>query len=151
MHFPRHQLVLLLPLLIPSTSSSSYPPFLYPTFQFFIPLPPVFLSYSSNAFPASLPPNMLFLSLFFIFSFACLSFLSYASPVSLSLGGNGASPDNLLALAVIAARERASLGEISFALETEWGRHVATTLSLESEGYFPQGGSLSCSDDSEGQ
>ena len=31
------------------------------------------------------------------------------------------------------------------------GRHMSTPLSLESEGYFPQGGSLSCSDDSEGQ
>ena len=46
-------------------------------------------------------------------------------------GGNGADPDNLLALAVIAARERATLGEISLALEAEWGRHVATTQVVQ--------------------
>ena len=47
------------------------------------------------------------------------------------IGGNGADPDNLLALAVIAARARASLGEISMNLETEWGRHVATTQVVQ--------------------
>lgn len=34
---------------------------------------------------------------------------------------------NLLELAVTAARERATLGEISAALEAVWGRHVAST------------------------
>jgi len=38
--------------------------------------------------------------------------------------------DNLLALAVIAARERASLGEISDALETEFGRYKAQIKSF---------------------
>lgn len=51
------------------------------------------------------------------------------------IGGNGADPDNLLALAVIAARARASLGEISMALEAEWGRHVATTQVVQGHGH----------------
>jgi methylmalonyl-CoA mutase len=34
---------------------------------------------------------------------------------------------NLLELAVVAARARATLGEISLALEQAWGRHVAST------------------------
>ncbi len=38
---------------------------------------------------------------------------------------------NLLALAIDAARARASLGEISDALEEKWGRHVAATRSIE--------------------
>jgi len=38
--------------------------------------------------------------------------------------------DNLLALAVIAARERATLGEISDALEEVYGRHKATIKSF---------------------
>jgi len=38
--------------------------------------------------------------------------------------------ENLLALAVIAARERATLGEISEALEKEYGRHKATIKSF---------------------
>ncbi len=38
--------------------------------------------------------------------------------------------DNLLALAVIAARERATLGEISEALEIVYGRHKATIKSF---------------------
>ncbi|MBU3822644.1 methylmalonyl-CoA mutase [Flavobacteriaceae bacterium XHP0103] len=38
--------------------------------------------------------------------------------------------ENLLALAVEAARERATLGEISFALETVYGRYKAQTKSL---------------------
>ena len=41
-------------------------------------------------------------------------------------GGEG----NLLALAVEAARARATLGEISTALENAFGRHVATTRSV---------------------
>jgi len=41
--------------------------------------------------------------------------------------GSGAHPSNLLKLAVDAARARATLGEISSALESVWGRHVAST------------------------
>ena len=37
---------------------------------------------------------------------------------------------NILTLAVEAARARASVGEISFALEKVWGRHRAETLSI---------------------
>ena len=37
---------------------------------------------------------------------------------------------NLLALAVDAARAKATVGEISFALEQVWGRHVATTRTI---------------------
>jgi methylmalonyl-CoA mutase len=37
---------------------------------------------------------------------------------------------NLLDLAVDAARKRATLGEISFALEKAWGRYAATTRSI---------------------
>jgi len=40
--------------------------------------------------------------------------------------GPGTNPNNLLTLAVTAARARATLGEISYALESVWGRHVAT-------------------------
>jgi methylmalonyl-CoA mutase len=38
---------------------------------------------------------------------------------------------NLLKLAVEAARERATLGEISAALESVWGRHVASTQVVQ--------------------
>jgi len=38
--------------------------------------------------------------------------------------GNGKHPMNLLGLAVEAARARATVGEISDALEVVWGRHV---------------------------
>ena len=93
--------------------------------SFFTPTP--LISFTSH------PMIFLSLLLLLIQCSSCLSFSSYALPVSPSLGGNGASPDNLLALAVIAARERASLGEISFALETEWGRHVATTQVVQGE------------------
>jgi methylmalonyl-CoA mutase len=41
-----------------------------------------------------------------------------------------AGAGNLLALAVDAARVRATLGEISFALEKVWGRHTADTRSI---------------------
>ena len=40
------------------------------------------------------------------------------------------SPFNLLALAIIAARARATLGEISDALEAQYGRHQATTRTV---------------------
>ncbi|MEJ7661209.1 MAG: hypothetical protein WKG07_17160 [Hymenobacter sp.] len=45
----------------------------------------------------------------------------YRRPTNAYLQGN------LLALAVTAARARATLGEISDALEAAWGRHQATT------------------------
>jgi methylmalonyl-CoA mutase len=44
---------------------------------------------------------------------------------------------NLLALAVDAARVRATLGEISDALEAVWGRHQATTRTVQ--GVYQQG------------
>ena len=37
--------------------------------------------------------------------------------------GDGDNPNNLLALAVAAARAHCSVGEISDALESVWGRH----------------------------
>jgi methylmalonyl-CoA mutase len=43
----------------------------------------------------------------------------------------GQSAPNLLDLAVKAARCRATLGEISAALEKEWGRHVASTQVVQ--------------------
>lgn len=46
--------------------------------------------------------------------------------IKCAAGGDG----NLLDLAVDAARKRATLGEISDALETEFGRHVATIRSI---------------------
>src|SRR3954469_8843999 len=45
------------------------------------------------------------------------------SAVPLPQQGGGGSETNLLALAVEATRERATLGEISFALEEAWGRY----------------------------
>ncbi|NML64456.1 methylmalonyl-CoA mutase [Hymenobacter sp. RP-2-7] len=47
------------------------------------------------------------------------------------------STQNLLALAVTAARARATLGEISDALEAAWGRHQATTRTVQ--GVYQQG------------
>jgi len=44
---------------------------------------------------------------------------------------------NLLALAVTAARARATLGEISDALEASWGRHQATSRTVQ--GIYQQG------------
>ena len=40
------------------------------------------------------------------------------------------SDDNLLALAVEAAKVRATLGEVSLALENKWGRYKATTKTI---------------------
>ncbi len=42
----------------------------------------------------------------------------------------GGEPGNLLALAIEAARARATVGEISLALERVWGRHQATTRTV---------------------
>ena len=44
--------------------------------------------------------------------------------------GAGGETENLLALAVDAARARATVGEISDALEAAWGRHVAQHRSI---------------------
>ncbi|MBJ6142588.1 methylmalonyl-CoA mutase [Hymenobacter sp. BT559] len=49
----------------------------------------------------------------------------------------GLNTHNLLALAVTAARARATLGEISDALEAAWGRHQATTRTIQ--GVYQQG------------
>ncbi|RZK46981.1 MAG: methylmalonyl-CoA mutase, partial [Hymenobacter sp.] len=46
-------------------------------------------------------------------------------------------PHNLLALAITAARARATLGEISDALEVAWGRHQATSRTIQ--GVYQQG------------
>ena len=40
---------------------------------------------------------------------------------------DGDDPDNLMKLAIDAAKARCTLGEISLALENAWGRHVPTT------------------------
>lgn len=45
--------------------------------------------------------------------------------------GSGSHPQNLLKLAVEAARARATTGEISEALEGVWGRHVASTQVVQ--------------------
>jgi methylmalonyl-CoA mutase len=45
--------------------------------------------------------------------------------------GPGKHPQNLLRLAVEAARARATLGEISAALESVWGRHVASNQVVQ--------------------
>jgi methylmalonyl-CoA mutase len=46
-------------------------------------------------------------------------------------GAGFSENDNLLSLAVNAARARATLGEISAALESVWGRHVASTQVVQ--------------------
>jgi methylmalonyl-CoA mutase len=45
--------------------------------------------------------------------------------------GKGDNPNNLLALSVEAAKARCTLGEISFALENAWGRHVSTSSVVQ--------------------
>ncbi|GAB3576655.1 methylmalonyl-CoA mutase [Hymenobacter daeguensis] len=55
--------------------------------------------------------------------------LSSGSPLSAGEGGRGGEV-NLLALAITAARARATLGEISDALEAQFGRHQATTRTV---------------------
>ena len=60
------------------------------------------------------------------------------APGSASEFAAEASPaPNLLALAVVAARVRATLGEISNALEAAWGRHQATSRTIQ--GVYQQG------------
>ena len=48
-----------------------------------------------------------------------------------SSSSSGSRPGNLLQLAVAAARARATLGEISMALEDAWGRHVASSQVVQ--------------------
>jgi len=43
----------------------------------------------------------------------------------------GTDPDNLMALCIEAARVRATLGEISLALENSWGRHVPSSTIVQ--------------------
>uniref|UniRef100_A0A6U4CUS0 methylmalonyl-CoA mutase n=1 Tax=Phaeomonas parva TaxID=124430 RepID=A0A6U4CUS0_9STRA len=61
---------------------------------------------------------------------ACLEALR-ASAASTESTSAGDHPQNLLALSVEAARARASLGEISSALEDAWGRHVPETAVVQ--------------------
>ena len=49
---------------------------------------------------------------------------------ALTKAASGEVKDNLLKLSIEAARVRASLGEISFALEKVWGRHKAVIRSI---------------------
>ena len=44
---------------------------------------------------------------------------------------SGSDPNNLLALAVSAAQARCTVGEISDALETVWGRHTPTASVVQ--------------------
>ncbi|HEX6242948.1 MAG TPA: methylmalonyl-CoA mutase family protein, partial [Polyangiales bacterium] len=50
---------------------------------------------------------------------------------ALTKAAGGELDANLLELAVDAARKRASVGEISYALEQVWGRHVAQIRSIQ--------------------
>lgn len=61
--------------------------------------------------------------------------------------GPGRHPLNLLKLAVEAARARATLGEISSALESVWGRHVASNQVVQ--GAYSATYSQSCEEDYE--
>ena len=65
-----------------------------------------------------------------------------------SVSGNGKHESNLLHRAVNAARVRATLGEISDALEVVWGRHVATSQVVQGAYSATYAGS---SDDSEAE
>lgn len=56
---------------------------------------------------------------------AALEALTASAGLSGSPTSAGTHEDNLLGLAVAAARARCTLGEISLALESVWGRHVA--------------------------
>lgn len=60
----------------------------------------------------------------------CLAALSQAAQLERS-GGAEASQGNLLALAVAAARAKATVGEITTALEDIWGRHRAEIRSVQ--------------------
>ena len=62
-----------------------------------------------------------------------VSLAAITEAAGVRLGGeanNGLSVHNLLALAVTAARARATLGEISDALEAQYGRHQATMRTV---------------------
>ncbi|GMI62907.1 hypothetical protein ScalyP_jg7967 [Parmales sp. scaly parma] len=60
----------------------------------------------------------------------CLDALQASAGLSTSTS-DGENANNLLHLAVEAARARCTLGEISSALENAWGRHVATTSVVQ--------------------
>ena len=60
----------------------------------------------------------------------CLQALSHAAQQDKS-GGAEADQGNLLALAVAAARAKATVGEITTALEEVWGRHRAEIRSVQ--------------------
>ena len=129
-----------------STRFSFFPlhsPFLFSTKSSFLPSPAAARSSSSFPFVNLCLSFFLILSCSFprhvssphLLTSPIPTYSPFLSPY-VTTGGNGADPDNLLALAVIAARERATLGEISFALEAEWGRHVATTQVVQGTLYF---------------
>lgn len=61
---------------------------------------------------------------------AALAALTESASLKVSTSA-GSHPQNLLRLAVQAARARATLGEISAALESSWGRHVASTKVVQ--------------------
>jgi methylmalonyl-CoA mutase len=54
-----------------------------------------------------------------------------AALAALTKAAGGELKENLLELSLRAARARASVGEISYALEKVWGRHVATIRSIQ--------------------
>src|SRR5690606_1198603 len=60
----------------------------------------------------------------------CLQKLTESAALKESTS-NGNHPMNLLKLSVDAARARATLGEICFALEKVWGRHVPSTKVVQ--------------------
>jgi len=60
----------------------------------------------------------------------CLSKLEASARLTESTS-HGDNPNNLLKLCIDAARARCTLGEISSALETVWGRHVPSTSVVQ--------------------
>jgi len=62
---------------------------------------------------------------------SCLSALSASAALTSESTSPGSHPSNLLKLACDAARSRCTLGEISAALESVWGRHTAATTVVQ--------------------
>ncbi len=62
---------------------------------------------------------------------ACLEALTASARLTGESTSAGSHPQNLLALAVDAARARCTVGEISDALEEAWGRHVPSTSVVQ--------------------
>lgn len=60
----------------------------------------------------------------------CLEALRRSAKIEESTS-DGDHPDNLLGLAVAAAKARCTVGEISDALEDHWGRHVSDTSVVQ--------------------